>query len=114
MSARAQPDQTLKPEVLRVFSENFGAYGARKVWRQMKREGFDLACCTVERLIGDLGLQGVIRGKPVKTTISDKAAPCPLDQVNRQFHAPAPNRSEESRVGKECVSTCRSRWSPYI
>jgi transposase InsO family protein len=91
MSARAQPDQTLKPEVLRVFSENFGAYGARKVWRQMKREGFDLACCTVERLIGDLGLQGVIRGKPVKTTISDKAAPCPLDQVNRQFHAPAPN-----------------------
>lgn len=91
MSARAQRECALKPEVLRVFSENFGVYGARKVWRQMKREGFDIARCTVERLMGDLGLQGVIRGKPVKTTISDKAAPCPLDQVNRQFHAPAPN-----------------------
>ncbi|RIV82257.1 MULTISPECIES: IS3 family transposase [Sphingomonadales] len=91
MSARAQRDQALKPEVLRVFSENFGVYGARKVWRQMKREGFDIARCTVERLMRDLGLQGVIRGKPVKTTVSDKAAPCPLDQVNRQFHAPAPN-----------------------
>jgi transposase InsO family protein len=57
----------------------------------MQREGFDIARCTVERLMRDLGLQGVIRGKPVKTTVSDKAAPCPLDQVNRQFHAPAPN-----------------------
>jgi transposase InsO family protein len=65
---------------------------ARKVWRQMQREGFKVARCTVERLMADLGLQGVIRGKPVKTTISDKAAPCPLDQVNRQFHASAPNR----------------------
>jgi transposase InsO family protein len=73
--------------VVRVFAENFGVYGVRKVWRQMKREGFDVARCTVERL----GLQGVIRGKPVRTTISDKAAPCPLDHVNRQFHAPAPN-----------------------
>src|SRR3954471_6530916 len=54
------------------------------------REGF--ARCTVERLMRELGLQGVIRGKPVRTTISDKAAPCPLDQVNRRFHAPAPNR----------------------
>lgn len=57
----------------------------------MRREGFDIARCTVERLMRDLGLQGVIRGKPVRTTMSDKAAPCPLDQVNRQFHAPAPN-----------------------
>ena len=72
MSARARRDQALKPEVLRVFSENFGVYGARKVWRQMKREGFDIARCTVERLMGDLGLQGVIRGKPVRTTISEK------------------------------------------
>jgi transposase InsO family protein len=55
------------------------------------REGFDIARCTVKRLMRDLSLQGVIGGKPVKTTISDKAAPCPLDQVNRQFHAPAPN-----------------------
>ena len=91
LSARAQRDFALKPEILRVFAENFCVYGVRKVWRQMQREGFGIARCTVERLMGDLGLQGVIRGKPVRTTISDKAAPCRLDQVNRQFHAPAPN-----------------------
>ncbi len=91
LSDRARRDRDLKPEVLRVFAENFGVYGVRKVWRQMNREGFAVARCTIERLMRDLGLQGVIRGKPVRTTISDKAAPCPLDQVNRQFHAPAPN-----------------------
>lgn len=92
LSARARRDEALKPEVMRVFAENFGVYGVRKVWRQMQREGFDVARCTVERLMRDLGLQGVTRGKPVRTTISDKAAPCPLDHVNRQFHSPAPNR----------------------
>lgn len=92
LSARAQRDILLKPEVARIFAENFGVYGVRKVWRQMKREGFDIARCTIERLMRDMGLQGVIRGKPARTTISDKAAPCPLDHVNRQFHAPAPNR----------------------
>ena len=91
-SARSQRDEVLKPEVMRVFEENFGVYGVRKVWRQMQREGLDIARCSVARLMRDLGLQGVIRGKPVRTTISDKAAPCPLDHVNRQFHAPAPNR----------------------
>lgn len=49
-----------------------------------------MARCTVERLMADFGLQGVIRGKPVRTTVQDKAAPCPLDHVNRVFHAPAP------------------------
>jgi putative transposase len=92
LSARAQRDEALKPEVMRVFAENFSVYGVRKVWRQMQREGFDIARCTVQRLMRELGLQGVIRGKPVRTTIGDKLAPCPLDQVNRQFHAPAPNR----------------------
>jgi transposase InsO family protein len=91
LSVRARRDQGLKPEVVRVFAENFGVYGVRKVWRQMNREGFAVARCTVERLMRDLGLQGVIRGKPVRTTISNQAAPCPLDHVNRQFHAPAPN-----------------------
>ena len=91
LSPRVQRDEAMKPEVRRVFDANFKVYGVGKVWRQMQREGFDIARCTVERLMRDLGLQGVIRGKPVKTTISDKAAPCPLDQVNRQFHAPAPN-----------------------
>lgn len=90
-SARARRDTVLKVEVQRVFEENFRVYGARKVWRQLQREGFAVARCTVERLMASLGLQGVIRGKPVRTTISDKAAPCPLDHVNRQFHAPRPN-----------------------
>ena len=91
LSARARHDAALKIEVRRVFDQNFRVYGMRKVWRQLKREGFDVARCTVSRLMRDMGLQGVIRGKPVKTTISDKAAPCPLDHVNRQFKAPRPN-----------------------
>jgi putative transposase len=65
--------------------------GVRKVWRQLHREGFCIARCTVERLMLDMGLAGVIRGKPGRTTFSDKAAPCALDHVTRQFHAPAPN-----------------------
>lgn len=85
-------EAALKLEIQRVFDENFGVYGARKVWRQLQREGFDVARCTVERLMRIMGLQGVIRGKRVRTTVRDKAAPCPLDRVNRQFHAPAPNR----------------------
>src|SRR3954468_6873227 len=89
--ARARQDAALKIEVRRVFDQNFSVYGVRKVWRQLKREGFDVARCTVARLMRDMGLQGAIRGKSVKTTISDKAAPCPLDRVNRQFRAPRPN-----------------------
>jgi transposase InsO family protein len=90
--AREKKDEALRTEVRRVFDENFGVYGVRKVWQQLKREGFDIARCTVARLMRMMGLRGVIRGKPVKTTKSSKAAPCPLDKVNRQFHAPAPNR----------------------
>ena len=91
-SERAQQDMVLKPEIARVFAENIAVYGVRKVRRQMMREGFSVARCTVERLVREMGLAGVIWGKPVRTTISDKAAPCPLDHVNRQFRAPAPNR----------------------
>ncbi len=91
LSARAKRDAALLPEIARVFAENFEVYGARKVWRQLTREGFDVARCTVERLMADLGLKGVVRGKSVRTTISDKAAPCPPDHVNRQFKAPRPN-----------------------
>lgn len=92
LSARARRDLELKPQIARVFAENFAVYGVRKVWRQMLREEISLARCTVERLMRQMGLRGVIRGKPVRTTISDKAAPCPRDHVNRQFHAPAPDR----------------------
>ena len=91
LAPRAQRDEALKPEVRRVFEENFGVYGVRKVWRQMQREGFNVARCTVARLMKAMDLEGAIRGKVVRTTVSDKAAPCPLDHVNRQFHAPAPN-----------------------
>ena len=91
MSVRARRDMAMKVEVARVFAENFRVYGVRKVWRQMRREGFEVARCTVERLMRSLDLQGVIRGKPVRTTLSDRAAPCPLDHVNRQFNAPRPN-----------------------
>ena len=91
LSERAKRDAGLKVEIKRVFDANFVVNGARKVWRQMKREGHDVARCTIERLMRDMGLQGAIRGKPVKTTISDKAASRPLDKVNRQFTAPRPN-----------------------
>ncbi|WP_336067114.1 IS3 family transposase [Nitratireductor rhodophyticola] len=92
LSVRARRDIALKIEIRRVFEENFRVYGVRKVWRQLQREGFDVARCTVARLMRAMGLQGIIRGKPVKTTFPDKSAPSPLDRVNRQFKAPAPNR----------------------
>lgn len=108
LSARAKRDIALKPEIKRVFAENFEVYGARKVWRQMLREGFGVACCTVERLMADLGLHGVIRGKAIRTTVQDKAAPCPRDHVNRVFHAPAPNRLWLSDF------TYVSTWSGFV
>ena len=92
LSVRARSDIALKIEIRRVFEANFRVYGVRKVWRQLKREGFDIARCTVARLMRSMGLQGIIRGKPIRTTITDKTAPSPLDRVNRQFKAPAPNR----------------------
>jgi transposase InsO family protein len=92
LSRRARCDLALKVAIRRVFTENFQVYGVRKVWLQLNREGVAVARCTVARLMRAMGLHGVIRGKPVRTTIQDKAAPCPLDRVNRQFKAPAPNR----------------------
>ena len=91
LSRRAKRDEVLKTEIRRVFEENFRVYGVRKLWRQLGREGIAVARCTVARLMKTMGLQGAIRGKPVRTTIGDKAPPCPLDRVNRQFRAPQPN-----------------------
>lgn len=90
-SDRARRDATLRPEIERVWEENYQVYGVRKVWRQLVREGFDVARCTVARLMKDMDIQGVIRGKPHRTTIPDKKTPCPLDKVNREFRVPAPN-----------------------
>jgi putative transposase len=89
--ARVQRDERLCADIQRVWDGNRRVYGVRKVWRQLRRESIDVARCTVARLMGRLGLRGVIRGKGVKTTVSDMAAPCPLDRVNRQFRADRPN-----------------------
>jgi putative transposase len=90
-SARASSDAELCQVIRRVWEENFQVYGVRKIWRQLRREGIDVARCTVARLMRHLGLKGVTRGKAVRTTVSDRAAPCPADRVNRQFQAPRPN-----------------------
>ena len=82
----------LNPEIKRVWQANMQVYGADKVWRQLNREGHPVARCTVERLMKRQGLQGVRRGKIVRTTIADAAAPCPSDRVNRQFKADRPNQ----------------------
>ena len=91
-SARAKRDEQLVPHIERVWEANLQVYGADKVWKQMNREGVPVARCTVERLMRHLGLQGVRRGKTVRTTIPDSSAPCPLDRVNRQFKADRPNQ----------------------
>jgi transposase InsO family protein len=90
--ARAIRDDDLMPQIQRIWQANLQVYGADKVWRQLKREGIQVARCTVERLMKRLGLEGVRRGKIVRTTVSDKALPCPLDRVNRQFKADRPNQ----------------------
>ena len=89
---RAKRDAELSVHIRRVFEENFGVYGVRKVWRQLTREGIAVARCTVARLMQAMGLQGVVRGKRMKTTINDRVMPCPLDKVNRQFAADRPNK----------------------
>jgi putative transposase len=91
LPARARRDITLRTEIRRVYEENFRVYGVRKVWRQLLREGIAVARCTVARLMRAMSRQGIVRGKRVRTTISNAAAPCPLDRVNRQFKAPRPN-----------------------
>lgn len=80
------------PHIECIWHANHGVYDARKVWRQMLREGMTVARCTVERLMGRLGLREAVRGKAVRTTISDPRAVCPLDQVNRQLKVDRPNQ----------------------
>ena len=92
LPARAHRDAFLSDEVRRVWEENRKVYGARKVWRQLNRENFPVARCTVERLMGNMGLQGVVRGKKVWTTVADESADRPADLVERDFTADRPNR----------------------
>jgi transposase InsO family protein len=89
---RSRLDEMLRRQIRRVWDENLQVYGARKVWRQLLREGIQVARCTVERLMREVGLQKVVRGRKFKTTIPDESADRPADLVNRDFTAEAPNR----------------------
>ena len=91
LPARAKRDAELRDLVDRVWRENFRVYGVRKVWRQLNREGVEVARCTVERLMRAMGLQGAVRGRTFKTTIPDDAAMRPPDLVDRDFSASRPN-----------------------
>jgi transposase InsO family protein len=85
-------DVALKMKIRHDHQEHFGVYGVRKLWRQLLREGVQVARCTVERLMRELGLKGVVRGKRTRTTVPDETAERPVDLVRRDFLAPAPNR----------------------
>lgn len=108
LPVRSQRDAGLRGDIRRVFDENFQVYGVRKVWRQLQREGIQVARCTVARLMREMGLRGAIRSKPVKTTIADKALPYPLDRVNRQFRADRPDQLWLSDF------TYVSTWSGFV
>jgi putative transposase len=90
--ARAGRDVLLMHEVNRVWQENRRVCGARKVWRQLNREGIEVARCTVERLMRQMGLRGVVRGKRIRTTVPDDLAERPMDLVQRDFAATRPNQ----------------------
>ena len=92
LSPRRQRDASLRIEIRRVWDENFMVYGARKVWRRLAREGHRVARCTIERLMRQMGLQGVVRGKPKRTTVPSDRDSRPLDLVKRVFHATRPNQ----------------------
>ena len=89
---RAKRDLVLKTQIVRVFEDNYGVYGVRKVWAQLTREGTVVARCTVERLMRELGLQGVRRGAFKRTTRADPSAPRPEDHVERRFTADEPDK----------------------
>ncbi len=89
---RAVRDERLKPEIRRVWEENYRVCGAHKVWKQLNREGIQVARCTVVRLMREMGLRGVVRGKKVKTTIPAEIGARPADRVNRDFTVSEPNR----------------------
>ncbi len=108
-SDRVKRDAQLEPEIRRVWEENFKVYGVRKVWRQLKREGFDVARCTVARLMRKLGLAGVTRGRKKHwTTIADDSQVRPADLVNREFSATRPNQLWVADI------TFVSTWSGFV
>ena len=92
LPARVKRDAALVSEIERIYAESECRYGARKTWRELRRAQWDVARCTTERLMRELGLQGVRRGKRYKTTVPDELSPKPLDLVDRQFVAVRPNQ----------------------
>jgi len=105
---RYHQDEAIKPEIQRVWQENRQCYGVRKVWKQLQREGFRVARCTVARLMAVLELQGVRRGRRCITTIPDECAAKPLDLVNRDFTAQCPNQLWVADM------TYVSTWSGFV
>jgi len=105
---RTRRDAALKMDIERVWNENHKVYGARKVWLQLHREGFPVARCTVERLMRQMGLRGVVRGKKVRTTIPDEIAVRPADLVERDFTAAHPNQLWVADL------TYVATWSGYV
>ncbi|MCE7080325.1 IS3 family transposase [Streptomyces sp. ST2-7A] len=91
-SARAVRDAELKRQISRVHTDNFSVYGVRKVWRQLHREGIPAARCTVARLMRDLGLEGALRGKKIRTTTRDDGHDRAVDLLRRDFTASGPNQ----------------------
>lgn len=107
-AARIQRDEILELEIQRVWEENHGVYGARKVWKQLNRESITVARCTVERLMSRLGLEGVRRGRRCKTTIPADASHNTLDLVQREFKAKGPNRLWVADI------TYVATWSGFV
>jgi putative transposase len=88
---RIPRDAVLRDEINRVWDENFQVYGARKIWRQLLRDEIEVARCTVERLMREMGLTGAVRGKKFKTTLPGDEASRTADLVQRNFKASRPN-----------------------
>ena len=107
---RARHDQVLSEEIRRVWEESFWVYGAQKVWRQLRWEQFEAARCTVERLMRDLGLQGAVRCRYCRTTVSDEATERPADLVQRQFMATRPNHQTTHTRSQRQIDHSQSRW----
>jgi hypothetical protein len=108
--ARARSDEEMCGQIKRVHEANYGVYGSRKVWRQLRREGVAVAKCTVERLMRIMGLAGIRRGKKTITTVSNPKAPCPLDKVNRSFASPGPTPCGWSILPTSTPGLASSMW----
>ena len=108
LSARQLSDERLKTEITRVHRENFRVYGIEKVWRQLNREGHKVGRDRVARLMDDLDLSGVVRGKKKRTTWPAEVSQRPADLVERNFTAVAPNRLWVSDL------TYVSTWTGFV